>query len=86
MLNDWNLDVTTKGYRNYVELLECTYHDLKNKNRQFKEFDKEELRIFISWIESNVHKLEEGFFKYESTDEEFSDRISNILYMVERIE
>jgi len=62
MLNEWNLEYDTQGFQNYVELIEDNYHDIKNKNRIFKEFNKKEVEIFISWIESNLCKLEEGFF------------------------
>jgi len=86
MLNEWNLDYDTQGFRNYVELIEYNYHDIKSKNRTFEEFDKKEVEIFTSWIESNSFRLEEGFFKFENVDKEFSDQISNTLYMFERIE
>ena len=86
MLNEWNLDYGTQGFRNYVELIENYYHDIKCKNRIFRAFDDDEVQIFISWIESNSYRLEEGFFKFEEIDKEFSDQISRTLYMFERIE
>ena len=86
LLNEWNLDYDTQGFKNYVELIEENYHDIKNKNRTFKEFDEKEVEIFTSWIESNSYRLEEGFFKFENTDKEFSEQISRTLYMFERIE
>lgn len=86
MLNEWNLDYDSQGFRNYVELIEYNYHDIKSKNRTFKEFDKKEVEILTLWIESNSYRLEEGFFKFENADIEFSDQISNTLYMFERIE
>ena len=85
MLQEWNLDVDTQGFRNYVELIEDHYHDLKNKNRAFKELDKKELETFIAWIESNSYKLEEGFFKFEKNDKEFSEQISSTLFLFEHI-
>jgi hypothetical protein len=86
MLNEWNLDYDTQGFKNYVELIEENYHDIKNKNRTFQEFDEKEVEVFISWIESNSYRLEKGFFKFENTDKGFSDQISRTLYMFERID
>jgi len=86
MLDDWNLDLETQGFKNYVDLIDSYYHDLKNKNREFKKFKKEEVKVFTFWIEANSYKLEEGFFRFENIDKEFSERISDILYMFERIE
>lgn len=86
MLACWNLDLETQGFKNYVDLIESHYHDLKHKNKDFKSFNKKEVDIFISWIEANSYKLEEGFFRFENDDKEFSDRISDILFMFERIE
>ena len=86
MLDCWSLDLETQGFKNYVDLIEFFYHDLKNKNREFKGFNKEEVKIFTSWIETNSNKLEEGFFRFENEDKEFSERVSDILYMFERIE
>jgi hypothetical protein len=86
MLKEWDLAYKTQGFKNYVDLIEYEYHDIKNKNQTFEAFNEKELEIFISWIESNSYRLEEGFFKYEKTDKEFSDQISRTLYMFERIE
>lgn len=86
MLDDWNLDIGRQGFKNFVDLIDSHYHDLKNKNREFKKFNKEEANIFISWIEANAIKLEEGFFKFENEDKEFSEKISDTIYMFERIE
>ena len=86
MLNEWNLEDKTQGFKNYMELIEYEYHDIKYKNRTFKKFNKKEVEIFISWIESNSYRLEEAFFKYEKTDKEFIDQISRIAYMFERTE
>ena len=78
MLVDWNLDLETQGFKNYIDLLEDHYHDLKNKNKLLKALSEEDLKIFISWIEEHSYKLEEAFFRYENDDKEFSDRISYI--------
>ncbi|MFK7772906.1 MAG: hypothetical protein AB8F94_12230 [Saprospiraceae bacterium] len=83
MLDCWNLDIETQGFKNYVDLIESHYHDLKNKNREFKEIKGRELEIFTSWIEANSYKLEEGFFRFENEDKEFSDRISDLLFFFE---
>ena len=85
MLNEWNIDIETQGFKNYVELIENYYYELGDKNSTFKALTKDEVHFFKEWIESNSKKLEEGFFKYENTDKELSERISNSLYMVERI-
>ena len=84
--SDLAIDYDTQGFRNYVELIEYDYHDLKSKNSTFEEFDEKEVKTFISWIESNSYRLEEGFFKFENINKEFSDQISRTLYIYERIE
>ena len=85
MLNEWNVSVDTQGFRNYVDLVEGHYYELKGKNKFFKDLNQGELQTLIKWIESNSTKLEEGFFKYDGEDEEFSKTISDTLYMFERV-
>lgn len=85
MLNDWNTSVDSQGFRNYVDFVESHYPELKGKNKSFKDFSRGEIETLISWIESNSGKLEDGFFRHESEDEEFSKRISDTLYMFERV-
>lgn len=85
MLNDWNVSIDSQGFKNYVDFVESYYSELKGKNKSFKDFSEAEIKTLISWIESNSGKLEDGFFKYESKDEEFSKRISDTLYMFERV-
>ena len=85
MLNEWNVSVDSQGFRNYVGLVESHYYELKEKNKFFKDINQDELQTLIKWIESNSTKLEEGFFKYDGEDEEFSKTISDTLYMFERV-
>jgi hypothetical protein len=84
MLISWNVDIESQGFRNYVELVEYYYHEIAGKNSTFKILTKEELEIFKNWITSNVDKLESGFFKFEKEDKEFSESISNALYIIEK--
>ncbi|HMS68171.1 MAG TPA: hypothetical protein PKD18_08530 [Saprospiraceae bacterium] len=86
MLSDWNLSMETQGFRNYVELTENHYYELRGKNKTFKELSEQEVETLINWIECNSFRLEEGFFKFESIDKKFSDRLSNTLYIFERTE
>lgn len=86
MLADWDVGIETQGFKNYVELIENHYYELKGKNKTFKELSAQEVETLNKWIESNSSRLEDGFFKFESVDKEFSARISNTLYMFERIE
>ena len=83
MLADWIVDLETVGFKNYVEFIENHYHELKETSKYFKELNEQEVETVKKWIESNSSQLEVGFFKFESVDKEFSDRISNVLYMVE---
>ncbi|PID88036.1 MAG: hypothetical protein CSB06_02095 [Bacteroidia bacterium] len=85
MLNDWNLEYETPGFRNYVELVENYYYDLKTQNQVFKEFTENEIEIFLSWIESNSYRLDTGFFKFAENDIVFSEQISRALYILERM-
>ena len=85
MLNNWKLNIESQGFKNYVEFVEYYYPELKESNFTFKKLDQYEINTLIKWIEENSIVLEEGFFKYESKDKKLSDRISNTLYMLERI-
>lgn len=86
MLSLWNVDVETQGFKNYVEFIEYHYYELAGKNKTFKSLSNEEVEILKEWAKSNKDKLEEGFFTYEKEDKELSERISNSLYMIERIQ
>lgn len=85
MLNDWNVSVDSQGFKNYVDFVESHYPELKGKNKSFNEFNQDEIEALINWIELNSGQLEEGFFKYDGEDEEFSKTISDTLYMFERL-
>ena len=85
MLSDWNLNIETQGFKNYVDFIENHYYELKVKNNTFKKLSDLELKTLINWIESNSVKLEDAFFKFESIDKEFSNRISDTMYMIERV-
>ena len=83
MLKNWNVNIETQGFRNFVELVEYHYHEIAGKNTTFKSLSNAEMKIFKNWIMSNVEKLESGFFKFENDDKEFSESISNALYIIE---
>ena len=83
MLIDWSLDIDTQGFRNYVEFIENYYHEFKGRRRTFKFLSDEELNLFKRWVDSNMKQLESGFFKYEKEDKEFSESISNALFIIE---
>lgn len=86
MLEQWNIDIKTQGFRNYVEFIEYHYYGLFGKRRMFEALSEKDLKLFQKWVKSGIHKLEEAFFEYEKEDSEFSVSISNALYIVERIE
>ena len=83
MLNTWNVNIETQGFRNYVELIEYYYHEISGKHPTFKTLTEEEIKNFKNWIISNSDTLENGFIKYEKDDKEFSQSISNALYIIE---
>ena len=85
MLMDWDLDIETQGFKNYIELIENHYYELADRNLTFKMLTDVQVKYFKTWIETNSKKLEEGFFKYETEDKKLSERISNSLYMIERL-
>ena len=85
MLKDWNVDIESQGFKNYVEFVEYNYFELAGQNKTFKTLTEEEVEFFKQWAKSNKDKLEEGFFAYDKKDKKFSQRISNSLYMLERI-
>ena len=51
----------------------------------FKSLSDEDHNLFKQWLDSKVTDLESGFFKYEQEDKEFSESISNALYIIERM-
>ncbi len=83
MLNVWNLGFDTQGFLNFLDFIENHYNDLKHSLHSFKGLSKEEVDTFIHWIQSKKSLLEEGFFKMESTNKAYSERISNTLYILE---
>ena len=83
MLNCWNLEIDTVGFRKFIDLVEYDYWSLSQENQTFKKLSKAQLSLFIEWIESKSSLLEKAFFEFEKTDVEFSTRISNSLYMIE---
>jgi len=85
LLNKWNLELDSQGFKNFVELIDYHYYDLNHKSGIFKKLTKYELDLLLKWIKSNSNKLEEGFFEFERKDKEFAERVSNTLYMFERI-
>ena len=85
MLNVWSVEIETQGFKNYVEFVQDHYHELVGKNNTFKTLSDQEVDFFIKWVKSKEDKLEEGFFLFEKKDKEFSERISNALYILERI-
>ena len=85
MLKEWNVDIEGQGFKNFVEFVQFNYHELAGKNKLFETLTEEEVEFFKNWVKSNKDKLEEGFFVYDKKDKEFSERISNSLYMLERI-
>lgn len=85
MLNQWNLDIETQGFKNFVEFIEDHYYELAGKNKSFQSLSVNEVKLLKSWAESNIDKLESGFFKYEKKDKAFSEKISNALYTIERM-
>ena len=85
MLKQWNLDIDTQGFKNYVEFVNSHYHEFVEKNRTFKTLSNNEINLIKTWVQSNVEKLETGFFEYEKIDKEFSDKISEALYIIEHI-
>lgn len=85
MLNQWNLDIKTQGFKNYVEFIQFNYNELAEKKKRYITLSEKEVEFFKNWVKLNKDKLEHGFFEYEKKDKEFSERISNSLYMLDRI-
>jgi len=85
MLEQWNIDIRTQGFKNYVEFINYNYYGLFNKKCMFETISESDVNFFLEWIKSGIDRLEKGYFKYEKEDSEFSESISNALYIVERI-
>lgn len=83
LLADWNLELGTQGFLNYVGFIEDYSYDLINRKRPFKSISELDALSFVDWVKSNASRLEAGFFYYEGRDEGVSERISNALYLIE---
>ena len=85
MLGDWNIEIGTKGFINFIDFLDKYYYLLIENKSIFKNFSILDLQYFQNWVYLNKDKLEQGFYKFEKIDKELSQTISNLLYTIDRI-
>jgi len=84
LLRNWNLEYNQQGFINYVNFIRENYHDLGSKISKLEELTVKDVGTLKTWINEQRELLETGFFKAEETDKEFSNVISDTLYMLER--
>lgn len=82
LLSRWDLSIEGAGFTNFVDFVYEYYYDLTVQKRFFRQLKEHDLCKIVSWIKSNSIGLEEGFFYFESKDEEFAERISSAHFMV----
>jgi hypothetical protein len=84
-LNEWNLALESRGYRNFVALVEYLPYHKTPYQYEAALYQKAVLEYVFQWATAQIDYLEEGFFYYEKQDSAFAARISNALYWLERL-
>jgi hypothetical protein len=86
LLELWQIDVHHRSFRNYVDFIFDQYYNLVNTRGDFKNMDLSTCEKLKVWIRKNSPTLEAGYFYFESTDQEFAAKISDALYVLERMD
>jgi len=84
LLKRWPVDFSDNSFRNFVEFVYDNYYDLTNKQANFRAFDYFSIEKILKWISDKTDALEKGFFHFEQSDRGFSEKISTVLFMVEK--
>lgn len=85
LLTDWKISLSDNSFPLFVDLIYHYYNDLANDQKEFKAFDEIALEKLKTWIDTNAHILETGFFHFADLDKEFAAEISATNYIYEVI-
>lgn len=84
LLDKWVLNFEDNSFTNFIEFV---YEDINNimlKKPPYKEFNPLTTDNMLRWILSKKDLVEEGFFKFEKSNPDLAEQISNVLYIMER--
>lgn len=84
LLNRWTISFSDNSFSNFVDLVLNYYNDLKNKKKEFRDFDDDSVGNLKLWIKEKSQCLEKGFFHFADIDRDFADKISIAQYIYER--
>ena len=85
LLDSWTISFDDYSFNNFVELVHDYYSDLSGKKKEFKELDHKSIEKLIDWIKRSSVMLERGFFHFESKDQKYAEKVSETLYIFERM-
>lgn len=83
LLQNWETDVPTNGFKVFVDCIDNYYDDLADGRKKFKDLEEKDIEKMLDWIGMNSEVLEQGFFYFEDKDKKMADIISTALYIYE---
>jgi hypothetical protein len=84
LLNCWTINFSDNSFLHFMDFVDSCYGDLKNKPKQFEDFDYASIEKLKLWVQEKSDLLEIGFFHFADIDKELADKISTTLYIYER--
>ncbi len=84
LLDNWHITFENNSFKNLIDLLDSYYYDLIKISSKSEGLDQASIDKLQLWLINKKELLEQGFFYYETIDDEFAERISNTLYIIER--
>lgn len=84
LLLKWVINFEDNSFANFVEFVYYYYPDLVGGRKHFKELDALSINMLIQWTKDNAGKLEDGFFHFENSNQEFAEKISTALFIFEQ--
>lgn len=85
LLKEWELSYDDLSFSNLVNFIYDHANDLMMRERCFSVLDSATIKKILEWMKRKQEVIEKGFFYYEKKDQEFAKKISDTLYIVERI-
>jgi len=85
LLNAWQISLSDSSFNSFIAFIHKDFYSLTTNKKKQKALAEPDKQLFIQWVAAKKTIMEEGFFKFEKTDPDFAQRISDTLYMLERI-
>lgn len=83
MLNRWEISYDNYSFKHLIYLIEYDFDDLINSTGSFKNFGANFKNDLLKWLFDKKNIIENGFFYFEKTNSEFTENISNALFIIE---